>query len=117
MKILYILLSIITLWSQAYAWDPFWVSRITENLRNWWNDLVWTADGIAWYIIWLFYFIAVMVWIYWWFLILVSWWDEEKVKKWKNYVIYMIIWLIIIFLSSVIVRWINDIMTNGGIVK
>lgn len=98
--------------SKSYANDIFGTDRITENLKNGWNDLVETSDNALAYIIWLFYFIAVVVWIYWWFNILISGWDEEKVKKWKNYLIYMVIWLIVIFLSSIIVRWVIDVMTN-----
>ena len=96
--------------------DTFGTCRITDGLSNWWTDLVLTADNILWYLIWLFYFIAVMVWIYGWFLILVSGWDEEKVKKGKNFVIYMVVWLIIVFLADIIVRWVIDVMTSQAIV-
>jgi len=113
-KIIYTFL-LLFITTTSYA-DYFWTNRITENLKNWTGDLVWTADGILWYIIWLFYFVAVAVWIYGWFLILVSGWDEERVKKWKNYLVYMVIWLIVIFLASIIVRWVIGVMTNRTIV-
>ena len=107
------------LYFQSYAWtaeDLFNPGNITPALQIWWGDLVFTVDNIAWYIIWLFYFIAVLIWIYWWFQILVSGWDEEKFKKWKNYIIYMVLWLIIIFLASQLVTWIISVMSDPTIV-
>ena len=105
----------LTYYSQALwanAWGIFWIDKITNNLKFWWDNLIQTSDNMLWYLIWLFYFIAVVIWIYWGFQILVSWWDDEKVKKWKNYVIYMIIWLIIVFLASQIVHWVIKIMNK-----
>jgi len=112
-KLLYFVVWLFTTW-KLYAEnnDIFGVNKINPILQNGWDDLVSTADNILWYIIWLFYFIAVVVWIYGWFKILVSWWEEEKVKKWKNYLVYMIIWLVVIFLASIIVRWVIDVMTT-----
>lgn len=75
-------------------------------------DLVQTADNMLWYIIGLFYFIAVALWIYGWFIILTSWWDEDKVKKWKNIIIYMVVGLVVIFVASQIVTWVIDVMNQ-----
>lgn len=91
------------------SWTFFWIEKVSETFQWGWDDLVKTSDNLLGYIIGLFYFIAVVFWIYWWFTILVSWWDEEKVKKWKNIVIYMVIWLIVIFLASQIVNWVIDV--------
>lgn len=102
--------------SFADANDFFGVWRVNDEFKAWWNDLITTTDNIAWYIIWLFYFIAVMIWIYWWFMVLTSWWDEDKVKKWKDIVIYMVLWLIIIFLASQIVYWVIDVLSRPDIV-
>jgi hypothetical protein len=93
--------------------DPLGLSRLEDsNLKHGDADLVTSADNILWYLVGLLYFISVVIWIYWGFLILTSGWDDEKVKKWKNYLIYMVIWLVVIFLASIIVRWIIDVMTQ-----
>lgn len=117
-KISYILmLCFITL--ESYASDVgslFWVNKLDPRLKVWWGDLIFTLNNIIWYLIWLLYFIAVALWIYWWFMILTSWWEEDKVKKWKNIVLYVIYWLIVIFLASQLINWVIDIMSNSDIV-
>ncbi len=115
-KILYTLLGFF-ITSTSYAaceggMDTFGTCRITENMKHTNTDLITISDNMLWYFIWLFYFIAIVIWVYWWFQILISWWDEEKVKKGKNYLVYMVIWLIVIFLASIIVNWIIDVMTT-----
>lgn len=107
----------ITLKSYASdVWSLFWVDKLDPRLKVWWNDLIFTLNNIMWYIIWLFYFIAVAFWIYWWFMILTSWWEEDKVKKWKNIVLYVVYWLIVIFLASQLINWVIDIMSDSNIV-
>ena len=98
------------------AWTLFRPDRISDTFKWGWDNLVLTADNLLGYIIGLFYFIAVALWIYGWFTILVSWGDEDKVKKWKNIIIYVVIWLIVIFLASQIVSWVIDVMWDEDIV-
>ena len=109
----------IFVFSSAFAADAgsiFWVERITENLQNGGDDLVLTADNIFGYIIGLFYFIAMLFAIYGGFTILTSGWDEEKVKKGKNMIIYVVIGLALVFLASQIVTWIIGVMSDEDIV-
>ena len=114
-KIIYLLLGFFII-SKSYADDSFWFWRVEGGkLDHWDTDLVASVDGILGYFIWLLYFVAVVIWLYGWFIILTSWWEEEKVKKWKNYVIYMVIWLFIIFLASTIVRWVIEVMSRSDI--
>jgi hypothetical protein len=98
------------------AWSLFWTDKISETLKpngdSWDNDLVQTADNLLGYLIGLLYFIAVALWIYGGFTILISGWDEDKVKKWKNIIIYVVIWLIVIFLASQLVNWVIETMTT-----
>jgi hypothetical protein len=92
---------------------PLWICRVKwSKLDNWNHDLLTSADNILGYLIGLLYFVSVVIWIYWGFIILTSGWDDEKVKKWKNYLIYMVIWLVVIFLASILVRWVIDVMTK-----
>lgn len=100
----------------ADSGDFFWIDKVSETFQWGWDNLVQTSDNLLGYIIGLFYFIAVALWIYGWFTILTSWWDEEKVKKWKNYIIYVVIWLIVIFLASQIVSWVISVMWDPDIV-
>lgn len=100
------------------AGSLFWTDKISDTLKpnDWNNDLVQTADNLLGYIIGLFYFIAVAFWIYWGFTILVSGWDEDKVKKWKNIIIYVVIWLIVIFLASQLINWVINVIGSEEIV-
>lgn len=108
-----------SVFSSTFAADPgttFGVERITENLQNGGDDLVLTADNIFGYIIGLFYFIAMLFAIYGGFTILTSGGDEDKVKKGKNLIIYVVIGLALVFLASQIVTWIIGIMSDEDIV-
>jgi len=98
------------------AWEVFWIDKVDDGLQNGWNDLVDTINNILWYIIGLFYFIAVAFWIYAGFTILTWAGDEEKMKKWKNILIYVVVGLIVIFLASQIVRWVITTLSDTSIV-
>ncbi len=50
------------------------------------------------------------------FTILTSGGDEDKVKKGKNLIIYVVIGLALVFLASQIVTWIIGIMSDEDIV-
>ncbi len=102
--------------SAAEAENAFWVWRITPNLRLGGSDLVFTLDNILGFIIGLFYFVSIVFAIYAWFTILTSGGDEEKVKKWKNILIYVVIWLVVIFLSSQLIRFVISVMSDSDIV-
>jgi len=112
-----IIFSLISL--QVSAWDAntlFWEDKVNTELNAGWNDFVFIVDNMFWYLLWLLYFVAIVFAIYGWFMILTSWGDDERVKKWKNIVIYMVLWLIVIFLWSIIVNWIIDLMSSKEIV-
>jgi len=103
--------------AQGDAQSLFWTDKITGNLQNWGDDLVLTADNILGYIIGLFYFVAVAFGIYAGFIILTGAGEEEKLKKGKSILIYVVLWLIVIFLASQIVRWIISILWDTSIVS
>lgn len=100
----------------ADAENVFGVGKITDNLKIGGDDLILTADNMLGFIIGLFYFVAIVFAIYAGFTILTSGWDEEKVKKGKKVLIYVVIGLIVVFLSSQLVRWIIKIFSDTDIV-
>ncbi|MDD3145592.1 MAG: TrbC/VirB2 family protein [Candidatus Gracilibacteria bacterium] len=116
---LLLILSLIFISGNVSASDAgtlFGVNKIDSSLSGGGSNLVATVNNIAGYIIGLFYFIAVILGIYGGFLILVSGGDEDKVKKGKNIIIYVVFGLIVIFLASQLVNWVIGIMTNNAIV-
>ena len=112
-KIFCILLAYFSV-AQTFAVDAetaFGVERVTDNLRLGWDDLLGTIDNILWYIIWLFYFIAIIFAVYAWFTILTSAWDDEKVKKGKKIFLYVLAWLILTLLASQIITLVITVLT------
>lgn len=114
-------LKIIILWvllfsiNQTFAMD-FWLNKVDESLQGWTWDFVQVITNIIAYLLWLIYLIAIVLWIYAWFQILTSWWDDWKVKKWKQTLIYVVVWLAVLLLSSVIVNWTINTLSDEDIV-
>ncbi len=98
------------------AGSVFGIEKIVPSLQNGGDDLVTTSDNIFGYIIGLFYFISIIFAIYAGFTILTSGGDEEKVKKGKQILIYVVIGLVVVFLASQIVTWVISIMSDSDIV-
>lgn len=69
-------------------------------------------QAVIWYLIWFIFFIALVYVLYAWFNILVSSWEEEKIKKSKSIISYVIIWIIIMFSAYSIVNFVmKDVLT------
>lgn len=81
-----------------------------DSGQSW--DLITTLDNILWYALGLLYFIAVIFALYWGFQILTAGWDEDKVKKWKTTLINAVIGLVVIFLASIIIRWVISLTST-----
>ena len=80
-----------------------------ESILPW---LVWDPNNVdvtaQKYIVYLMTFlvlVAVIYWIYWGFLILTAWEDDDKVKKWKRVIVQSLIWIVVIFLAWPIVQF------------
>jgi len=121
-KILLLLLSawaLLSLWADlsfaVEADSTFWNNQTIDTKLIWssWNFYQTLQDWIGYFISFL-YFIAVVFWLWGWFNILTSSWDEEKVKKWKNVIIYAVIWIVIIFLASSIVSFVFDSVNKNS---
>ena len=74
-------------------WDKNleWFSSIIVNIIDWMNSFVWI--------------IVILLIIYAWFTLLVSWWDEEKLKKAKSSILYIAIWLAILIANYLILTF------------
>lgn len=117
-KFIFIVFTFFLLYNYSFAdaSSVFWEWRIIDIFKGWWNDLITILDNMAWYIIWLFYFISVMIVIYWWFVILTSAWNADRVKKWKNIIIFAVLGLVLVFLASQIVNWPIEVLSRPDIV-
>lgn len=66
-------------------------AKIVVSIINWMNTFVWLL-------------VIIMI-IYAWFLTFTSGWDEEKLKKTKNIIIYIVIWVAILIASYLILTF------------
>lgn len=118
MKKLLLLFILLTSYSTCLA-DKFWTGKISDDLKPGAKagvDLIDIIENIVIYLVGFLYLVAITLGLYAWFIILTSWWEEEKVKKWKNMLVYVIIWLIVIFFSSVLINWIIDTIQSEDII-
>ena len=81
----------------------------------------WIVNVVRWLVnrvLWIMGLIALIVLMYWWFLMVTSAWDEEKYKKWFTILRHAAIWLIIIgtawFIASLIF-WLINVVWNPAL--
>jgi len=93
------------------SWDCWlnpWIEE-TKKINN--LKTSWDASGyvksIVVYLLWFVYLIAVILIIYAWFNLLTWIGDEEKAKKSKTMILYVIVWIVIIFLAWPIVNFVT----------
>lgn len=112
------------LFSWSWPRNPYWNNWY--DLASWTNEVKNTVIGIETnrkfseyvqdIVIYLLSFvsiIAVIYMIYWGFIMMISAWDEEKLKKTKNIIIYVIVWMTIMWLAYSIVLWLFDVFGNA----
>ncbi len=97
---------------------PCWLKDWVNEVRAWVIDMEtnrWFSDyiqDIAIYVLSFISIIAVIYLMYAGFIVLTSAWDEEKLKKTKSIIIYVIIWIIIIWLAWPILSWLLGVLNN-----
>ncbi len=100
----------------------WWKPSMSDNSGNTWNQCIWApkfeANGklIIDIINWINWFVAILtiLFIIWaWVIILFSNWEEEKVKKAKWIIIYVIIWIFVLALSFLILNFLPEAQRLG----
>lgn len=66
------------------------------------------------YLLWFIYLIAISIIIYAWFNLLVWAWNEDKAKKTKTMIIYVVAWITIMFLAAPIVNFVIKILETAN---
>lgn len=121
-KILYTIVA--TIW----IWISFWITTQQANAQSFWawdwRDIwvvgVWANDDTPWtepraltiirvtinWVLSILWVIALILCLYWWFLMLTAAGDDNKVKTWTKILKNAAIWLVIIWLSWIIVRFV-----------
>ena len=88
-------------------WETYCFSHVCKN-RDQVTDLEWFAEMLVKIIDWANWFvwiIVILLTIYAWFLVLTSVWDEEKLKKAKNIIIYIAVWLTVLIANYLILTF------------
>lgn len=112
-SIYYGVITALLYFNNAYGDMNLWQDKVDDSLK--WNDssdLPSIIEDIVYYLVWLLFFCAVIYWLYGWFMILTSGGDEERAKKWRKIIIFMIIGIIVMFLAWTLVSWVMDVMTD-----
>lgn len=107
---------------QSWFWDSSlvqwytvpWTTNINQNNGDKILDVV--KVTVNW-VLWILSLIALILCLYWWFLMLTAAGDESKVKTWTKVLKHAAIWLAIIWLSRLIIsfvfRLINKFTTDA----
>lgn len=93
-----------------------WYRQWLEAIKNSINGMIinktlseYIQDVIA-YLLSFISIIAVIYIIYAWFRIMIAWWNDDEIKKWKKTIIQVIIWIIIIWLAYSIVTFVINVL-------
>ena len=101
-------------WFSAWTWRWIWVVWVWTN-DEWGNDepkaltIIRTTINR---ILWLLGVIALVFCLRWGFQMLTAAWDDSKVKSWIKVLKNAAIWLVVIWLSWIIVRFVFRIITT-----
>lgn len=102
--------------SDAGCWLEDWIKEVKKTI----DPVVETdrklseyAQDIVVYLLWFLTLISILYIIYAWFNILIWAWDEEKMKKSKTTIIYVIIWLLVIWLAWPITEFFIRVFTSS----
>ena len=98
--------------------DECWLGAWIKQIKGI-NDIETTRSAseyiqdIVRYLLTFITIVAVIYIIYAWFNIVTWAWDEEKNKKSKNIIIYVIIWIVIIYLAAPIIGFVLEMFNNA----
>ncbi len=104
-------------------WNECWLQQWVDKVKEWVSELETDEkfseyiQKIIIYLLWFLTLIAVIYVIYAWFNILISWWNEEKVKKSKSTIFYVIIWIVVIWFAWTIATWAVTLWAWGQVTK
>lgn len=108
-------------WEIPYCtWENCWYQAWVDQVQNVLTDVEKTKtfsqyiQDIIIYLLTFVTIVAVIYIIYAWFRVLTSNWNEDSLKKSKNTIIYVTLWIVIMWLAYPIVKWIIDVLNLGA---
>lgn len=118
--------SIFSIWEDAKlqvdcAWDDdcdlkWWIEKVKNTVNDIEKDRKFSqyVQDVIQYILGFISLVAVIYIIYAGFMILIWAWDEDKLKKSKQTILYVIIWIVLIWLAYSIVAFIMDMLNTSS---
>ncbi len=100
-KIIWVIVALIFIWF-IEVWKNFLIWWKSGNFKiSDWIDIFQSLANLALYLVWpIALFFLTLAWYYY----ITAAWDEEKAKKWKNIIINMLIWIIIVLCAYVLLN-------------
>ena len=93
------------IWTDHSQVDPTWQEpRLIKTIKTTINRVLW--------ILWL---IALILCLWWWFQMLTAAGDESKVKSWTKVLKHAAIWLVVIWLSRLLVSFIFRLINKNAV--
>jgi len=99
---------VVNCWGLPWCEDE-WVTMNPSN--PWVSDNKWleVISNLIWETIQFVAVVAVIALIISWIMYLLSWWDDEKVKKAKNWIIWSLVWVILSVSAWSIINMLNNL--------
>lgn len=87
----------------TYNYSTYWSAYVTKisNLSSFSNIIITFINWLTWFVA----IVTVIMIMYAWANIIFSWWDDEKVKKWRTTILYAFIWIFILVISYLIITF------------
>ena len=100
-----------------WAWGDWWIEvpwMWNEDTPWTWNEpkLITVLKTTINRILWILWAIALVLCLWWWFQMLTAAGDESKVKSWTKVLKHAAIWLVVIWLSWLLVRFVFRIINS-----
>ena len=102
----------LSVWLIEWCIDPEWNWLVSWDVEIWW----WFKEEISSWIDSLTKMLAVLaVWsiVYGSFLMVISIWEDEKIKKWKDVIKWGMIWFLWIISAGMFIRFIIGVIMNA----
>ena len=99
--------TVLASWWLRIPTDSWWINVAqTNNPNNEDPEALYIIITVINRILSLTSVLAIIIFLIWWYKVLTAWWDDTKAKSWYKIIKNAIIWLLIIWLTRAIIRFI-----------
>ena len=87
-------------WAHMKINEIIWIKNWDKDANNpnlFIQDVIWWATMFIWTVVTVWLVVSAIM-------LILAWWDEKKAEKWKNWITFSIIWLLLVLFSYSIIR-------------